>query len=336
MLPNDLERALRATSRSFYLSLRVLPGPLRVPLSVGYLLARAADTIADTSAVDAAERRALLSEFVCALHRSDEVPAFTQRVQAHIHAPRADEAALLAALPKAFAAYNALTGRDRSETQRVLTTLAQGMELDLARFPGPLAALPSDAALDDYCYAAAGCVGEHWSLLLAHHVPALAVLASPQLLACGIGLGNGLQMINVLRDVPRDLAIGRCYLPESLLCAFGLTPADLSDPVARGRAKPAMRALIARAARQLDDAWPYIAAIPSQFARLRLAVVWPLWIGFATLAALARAEDPLDPAQVIKIPRRQVYALMAESSALVSSTRALHWAHRRKHAAVPV
>src|SRR6478752_5599722 len=40
---------LKAVSRSFYLSLRILPAPLRDPLSLGYLLARATDTIADTS-----------------------------------------------------------------------------------------------------------------------------------------------------------------------------------------------------------------------------------------------------------------------------------------------
>ena len=39
---------LRSVSRSFYLSLRVLPKPLRDPLSLAYLLARATDTIADT------------------------------------------------------------------------------------------------------------------------------------------------------------------------------------------------------------------------------------------------------------------------------------------------
>ena len=39
---------LRSVSRSFYLSLRFLPRPLRDPLSLAYLLARATDSIADT------------------------------------------------------------------------------------------------------------------------------------------------------------------------------------------------------------------------------------------------------------------------------------------------
>ena len=40
---------LSRVSRSFYLSIRLLPKKLRDPVSLGYLLARASDTIADTA-----------------------------------------------------------------------------------------------------------------------------------------------------------------------------------------------------------------------------------------------------------------------------------------------
>src|SRR5213082_791384 len=40
---------LARVSRSFYLSIRLLPKKLRDPVSIGYLLARASDTIADTT-----------------------------------------------------------------------------------------------------------------------------------------------------------------------------------------------------------------------------------------------------------------------------------------------
>nr|MBR9810877.1 squalene/phytoene synthase family protein [bacterium] len=44
----DLSRkVLKDVSRSFYLSLRFLPKGFRAPTSIGYLLARASDTIAD-------------------------------------------------------------------------------------------------------------------------------------------------------------------------------------------------------------------------------------------------------------------------------------------------
>src|SRR5207253_253284 len=40
---------LARVSRSFYLSIRLLPKKLRDPVSLAYLLARASDTIADTT-----------------------------------------------------------------------------------------------------------------------------------------------------------------------------------------------------------------------------------------------------------------------------------------------
>ena len=46
--PHLLGPLLRRVSRSFYLTLRVLPATLRTPIGLAYLLARAADTLADT------------------------------------------------------------------------------------------------------------------------------------------------------------------------------------------------------------------------------------------------------------------------------------------------
>src|SRR5256886_16708799 len=55
-------RVLRSVSRSFYLSLRILPAGLREPLSLAYLLARATDTIADTPEPPVALRTEALAQ----------------------------------------------------------------------------------------------------------------------------------------------------------------------------------------------------------------------------------------------------------------------------------
>ena len=55
--PDDLlGDLLRQVSRSFYLSLRILPRDVREPIGLAYLLARAADTVADTRLVPRSER----------------------------------------------------------------------------------------------------------------------------------------------------------------------------------------------------------------------------------------------------------------------------------------
>lgn len=51
-----LGELLKSVSRAFYLSLRVLPAGLREPIGLAYLLARAADTVADTRLLPPDER----------------------------------------------------------------------------------------------------------------------------------------------------------------------------------------------------------------------------------------------------------------------------------------
>src|SRR5207253_2226434 len=116
--------------------------------------------------------------------------------------------------------------------------------------------------------------------------------ASPELVASGVRLGKALQLVNVIRDAPADLAAGRCYLPADLLARHGLAPADLLGP-ARVRVRPVLDELRALALGHVDAAWSYVKAIPRRAPRLRLACLWPLWIGLATLARLGELDDPL-------------------------------------------
>src|SRR5262249_12930852 len=51
---------LKSVSRSFYLTLRMLPAGMREAVGLAYLLARAADTIADTSLIAPEKRLELL------------------------------------------------------------------------------------------------------------------------------------------------------------------------------------------------------------------------------------------------------------------------------------
>src|SRR5882757_4823454 len=54
---------LRDVARSFYKTLRVLPGGVRPQIGLAYLLARTADTIADTGIVSAEKRLHALEQF---------------------------------------------------------------------------------------------------------------------------------------------------------------------------------------------------------------------------------------------------------------------------------
>src|SRR5579862_6479902 len=61
-MPTTLNDLLRETSRSFYLTLRVLPAKIRPQIGLAYLLARTTDTIADTGVLPLEQRLGALEQ----------------------------------------------------------------------------------------------------------------------------------------------------------------------------------------------------------------------------------------------------------------------------------
>jgi farnesyl-diphosphate farnesyltransferase len=324
---------LRLVSRSFYLSLAVLPEPVRAPTALAYLLARAADTIADTRLIGKRERLAHLRALREELETAD--PARSRAIAAAVAGSqdRSAERLLLERLPECLAAFGRLPADDRARVGRLLSTIIEGMTQDLTWFPGDdaegLAALKTRADLERYTYLVAGCVGEFWTDLHAAHRPRLRGWDLPRMRALGARFGQGLQLTNVLRDVPRDLRQGRCYLPEEDLDRLGLSPRDLLDPASGRAARPLLVELINLALDHYEAGWQYTFAIPRRETRLRLACAWPLLIGLRTLDLLARAPNWLDPAVTVKVPRLRVYGLIAQSLGTVWSARALGRQGRR-------
>ena len=331
---SDLTAALlRRVSRSFYLSLAVLPASVRPTIGLAYLFARASDTIADTRLIDRPSRIAHLEALRAALAvpDADPVPAIAGAIAASQALPA--ERALLERLPECFAAYRALPPADRARLQAVLDTIIEGQIQDLRVFPGEdegkLAALETREDLDRYTYLVAGCVGEFWTEVHVAHRPRLARWDLSRMRALGIRFGKALQLTNVLRDVPRDLRQGRCYLPRQDLARWGLEPHELLDPGRAAAARPLLGEWLHTALDHYEAAWQYTFAIPRREARMRLACAWPLLIGLRTLDLLAASPNWLDPAITLKVPRARVYGLMVHSLGTVWSTRALGRQARR-------
>ncbi|MGI4855389.1 MAG: squalene/phytoene synthase family protein [Janthinobacterium lividum] len=320
---------LKSVSRSFYLTLRVLPAGMRDPIGLAYLLARAADTIADTSLIAPAQRLALLLSLRAQVAGAAPAPALLQRIADEVAGQQAlpDEKRLLELLGPALAALAAMNEPDRAAVREIVVTLTQGMEFDLHTFPdeqsGQLVALGDAAALDRYTYLVAGCVGEFWTRMTYAHRPGTLKVDSATMLARGVRFGKALQMTNVLRDCGKDLRIGRCYLPATLLEASGLQAQDLLLPDASRRARPLLVALMGTTLDHFRAALAYTLAIPAYAIRLRLACLWPILIGLETLLLLVENAHWLDPARVSKLTRGKVYGIIARSVPLVASDRLL-------------
>ena len=263
-LPSD--RLLKRVSRSFYLTLRLLPKEVRGTLSLAYLLARASDTIADTCTAPAEVRSVLLH-------------GLPEHWPASLSAPGA-EGELLAALPRLLAAYNA--SPDREEIHTVWKTILEGQIFDLERFgctaPAPLT--PDELAR--YTYLVAGCVGEFWTDICFKHVPNYSPSKREAMRPLGKMFGQGLQLVNILRDRHADNALGRIYVtPERF---------DIEMEIAR---------------QSLAAGEAYASAIRSR--RLRAACALPLRLGRSTLDLVAKFPEK----KRVKVRRHQVWISLA-------------------------
>jgi farnesyl-diphosphate farnesyltransferase len=217
---------------------------------------------------------------------------------------------------------------DQKLIRDVLDTITSGQELDLKRFEARgkppeggtpnLTTLQTDAELDDYTYRVAGCVGKFWTRMCVEHqfasleILALSHLTDPFFEDLGVRFGKGLQLVNILRDIPADLKKGRCYIPAEKLAAAGLSPADLLRPENEPNFRPLYNKYLDLAESHLAAGWKYTNLIPRGQIRVRLACAWPILIGLKTIEQL-RSGNVLDSLKRIKIDRREVKGIIFRS-----------------------
>jgi farnesyl-diphosphate farnesyltransferase len=330
---------LKRVSRLFYTTLVVVPADVRDQVSLAYLFARAADTIADTELIDRPRRLDYLGQFK-AQFVSDQVSRTQVRDIQQAIAPVQQESAertLLERLDECFTLLEEFTPDDRRRVQRLMTTLVQGMEMDLTVFPGSsaadLAALKTLDDLDRYTYYVAGCVGEFWTDLMCAYRRGLRSWNVRSMSEVGVRFGKGLQLTNVIKDLAHDLHRGRCYVPEPMLAEEGLSARDLLDPRNLARFRPVLNRLIRLAVDHLDQGWLYTMAIPRYETRLRLSCMWPILSAGESLKLVRWSPDVLNPSVKLKISRARVYGMMALTifTGACAYTGTAYWGRLRKY-----
>lgn len=313
-----LTSLLRDVSRSFYLTLRVLPGSVRRQIGLAYLLARTSDTIADTQLVALKDRVQALERLKSGIQNGSGGTLSLGELSAHQGNPA--ERILLQRVDESLSLLDTLSSADRQDTIRVLEIIIAGQESDLVTFGTPEAghvrALKEAADLDLYTYQVAGCVGEFWTRLCRRHVFPSAKLDETLFFDRAVRFGKGLQLINILRDLPADLTNGRCYLPASQLKGAGLEASDLlkPGPAVAAALAPVYTKWLNLCEDHLHAGWAYTNSIPVRHVRVRLACAWPLLIAFETLQLLRNA--PVLGAARVKVPRSRVKKLLLRSVAL--------------------
>ena len=272
---------LREVSRSFYLTLRLIPSEFRAPLSLGYLLARLSDTIADAGSVELARRKELLARFrgvMSAPGKHGDARRFAHALPGeleHAGLPRGEWDLVLRA-EDCFEWLDVMDRKVSRHIRKVVDIITGGQTWDLERFEGDgVVRLETDAELVGYAYQVAGCVGEFWTEIGFACGECFAREDRDTMREWGANYGRGLQLVNILRDIPEDLERGRCYLPGK----ESAEPASLEPELPRWQA---------RAREYLADGFRYAAALHGS--RTRMSTGLPALLGIRTLDQLERAS----------------------------------------------
>lgn len=227
-----LQDLLVKTSRTFALAIPLLPRPTVREVTVAYLLFRIADTFEDAGACwQKSEQLAALADFVRLVERPSvqtarELAAYWLREPPSPH-PGYQE--LLRNTPAVIAGHLALSPAAQEIVAHHTLRTAIGMASVVERTGDDgVLRLASIGDVRDYCYIVAGIVGEMLTdlfLLGRDHLEAIADYLRQR----DAQFGEGLQLVNILKDSADDLVEGRNYLPVDIQREefFALARSDL-------------------------------------------------------------------------------------------------------------
>ena len=212
-----LEELLEKTSRTFALSIPVLPEPTRRQVMIAYLLFRIADTFEDAAHWPPGRRVEALREFQSLLsgYSPEDAARLAARWTAAGSSPNPAYGELIAEVPLVLEAFFALDGEAVSSVRAHVLRSAEGMAGFVERSRDGVLLLDDVADLRTYCYAVAGIVGEMLTDLFLLGREALAGIA-PTLRERASAFGEALQLVNILKDTATDVAEGRSFLPRAV------------------------------------------------------------------------------------------------------------------------
>lgn len=227
----DLDDLLLKTSRTFALSIPLLPEPTRREVTLGYLLFRIADTFEDATSWPIGRRIEALHAF-CDLLEGESTPPGTDELArewaAEVPIDHDGYQELLAETPAVLDAFFALDEPARSHVREHVQRTARGMAGYVERTDaGGELELRDVQDLRDYCYVVAGIVGEMLTELFVLGRPELADHADALRSRARLS-GEAQQLVNILKDAADDADEGRSYLAGARRAeVFALARADL-------------------------------------------------------------------------------------------------------------
>jgi len=307
-------------SRTFALTIPMLPPDLQKTVSVAYLLCRAVDTIEDSRLAQPAQKVSQLECFLAAVDDDGISQDVSRQLTAALSGQvSAEGLALLDNLPLLFGALNEFSPRQQAAVRTCLRKMTSGMTSYVDRPNG----LSDMGELDHYCYVVAGVVGEMLTELFCDHCAeidsrreALEKLAT--------SFGQGLQMTNILKDIWDDKREGRCWLPKNLFCSMSLDLDDFEVATRSPNFRPVILRLAATALAHLDNAVEYTLLVPRRQTGIRLFCLLAVGMAYATLNRVVQVSQFSSDYRP-KISRSTVRGVMLAAPVVCRSNSLTRW-----------
>lgn len=323
----DAERFCRdilpGVSRTFAISIKVLPGQLGRAVLSAYLLCRIADTVEDDQAMAPEAKAALLDRLLAAFDdaaASEAYPAHAAAVQGD-----ATHVQLVQHTHLVFRLWRDLPPASAAAVRKWVEAMGRGMKSFVLRYPSGIRIQTLDE-YREYCYYVAGTVGYMLTDLWRANSSAITPAVYDALWSRSREFGEALQTVNILKDVAVDVEReNSIYIPEELLRAQGSSQAQILDPARETANHTALTELIRMAWADLDAARDYLLLVPRRALPIRLFCILPLLFAYATLRDLTRSRAMLRPGGNVKITRREVKQLMVLGILVAGSNTGVRW-----------
>ena len=208
-----------------------------------------------------------------------------------------------------FGHYFARPAAERACLQPWIDEMADGMQSYVARkeAASELVVLDDEDDLFRYCHYVAGTVGGLLTDLFLFHEQDVDEILATALRQRAESFAQGLQQVNIAKDLARDHRRGWQFLPRSF--CEGFDPDELLNPGIRERVLAAHAKLCALAERELARALEYTLLLPPSSSARRFCAV-PLLLARATFRELRGNPAVLDPSKSVKIDRSETLGLI--------------------------
>jgi farnesyl-diphosphate farnesyltransferase len=258
---------LGSVSRTFALTIPLLPPAIEKVVGNTYLLCRIVDTIEDAADLSPSTKQALSKLFLDAVLEKAPVDSFvTPCLEALKNYSNQDELDLIIHTPTVLRILHTCSVSDQAAVSRCVSIMSNGM----SHFHGKQneLGLKDLQEFEEYCYVVAGVVGELLTTIFSNHSPEFAknIRKHEDL---SIAFGQALQMTNILKDSPEDRARGVSWKPANI----------------------SQTELLCIAYQKLEDSLCYIQLIPQQDIGMRQFCFLAFGLAAMTLSKIANRKQ---------------------------------------------